>query len=118
MAVGTCGAVAGAAMAVSLSFDYGREQIEQDNNKMLLVNKAVAEMGKQVKTLFGHIVCQEIQFHNWGKAYHFSNPGVLREFSEMAMNRSGMAGCQEVTGTLARLAVEKILEYNPRFVRL
>ena len=118
MAVGTCGAVAGAAMAVSLSFDYGREQIEQDNNKMLLVNKAVAEMGKQVKTLFGYIVCQEIQFHNWGKAYHFSNPGVLREFSEMAMNRSGMAGCQEVTGTLARLAVEKILEYNPRFVRL
>jgi len=118
MAVGTCGAVAGAAMAVSLSFDYGREQIEQDNNKMLLVNKAVAEMGKQVKTLFGHIVCQEIQFNNRGKAYHFSNPGVLREFSEMAMNRSGMAGCQEVTGTLARLAVEKILEYNPRFVRL
>ena len=33
-------------MAVSLSFDYGREQIEQDNNKMLLVNKAVAEINR------------------------------------------------------------------------
>ncbi len=118
MAIGTCGAVAGAAMAVSLSFDYSQEQIEQDNNRMLLVNKAVAEMGKQVKAAFGHIVCQEIQFYKWGKAYHFSNPGVLREFSEMAMNKSDIPGCQEVTGTLARLAVEKILEYNPQFVRL
>ncbi len=118
MAIGTCGAVAGAAMAVSLSFDYSREHIEQDNSKMLLVNKAVAEMGKQVKAAFGHIVCQEIQFNNWGKAYHFSNPSVLREFGEMAMNKSGTPGCREVTGTLARLAVETILEYNPQFVRL
>lgn len=118
MAVGTCGAVAGAAMAISFSFGHSREDVEQDNNKMIMINQAVAEVGRRVKDIFGHIVCQEIQLHNWGKAYHFANPDVMREFSKMAMNSVGKMRCQEVTGTMASLAVEKILECNPQFVRL
>jgi hypothetical protein len=118
MAIGTCGAMAGAAAAISFSFGFTREDVEQDNNKMILINKAVAEVGKQMVKLFGHTVCQEVQLRNWGKAYHFSNPDVLGEFSKMAMNTTGRMRCSDVTGTLTRLAVEKILEYNPQFVKL
>lgn len=117
MAIGTCGAMAGAAAAISFSFGFTREEIEQENTKMLLINKAVAEVGQEMKKLYGHIVCQEVQFHIWGKAYHFNDADALREFSKMAVNSSGKVRCQEVTGTLTRLAVEKILEYNPEFVK-
>ena len=72
MAIGTCGAMAGAAAAISFSFGFTREDVEQDNNKMILINKAVAEVGQQMIKLFGHTVCQEVQLHNWGKAYHFA----------------------------------------------
>lgn len=118
MAIGTCGAMAGAAAAISFSFGFDQEAVEQNNNKMVLINKAVAEVGQQMINLYGHIVCQEVQLHNWGKAYHFTDPDALREFRKMAMNSTGKMRCQELTGGMARLAVEKILEYNPQFVRL
>jgi len=118
MAIGTCGAMAGAAAAISFSFGFAREEVEQDNTRMLLINRAVAEVGASMKSLYGHIVCQEVQFHNWGRAYHFNDPSAVREFRKMASNTEGKMRCQELTGTIARLAVEKILEYNPEFVKL
>lgn len=71
----------------------------------------VADVGKNLQDKYRHILCQEVQFHHWGKAYRFTNPQALRECQEA----TGLLECREVTGDLARWAVEKILEFNPQF---
>lgn len=116
LTVGTCGAVASAAAAISLSFGYNKEDVE-DLKKMMTVNAAVAHIGQQVKEVFGGIRCEEIQFNNWGKAFEFSNREALGEFMDMASNERGKPRCQDVTAAIARMAVEKIMELNPQFIK-
>ncbi|MFB0563802.1 MAG: C-GCAxxG-C-C family (seleno)protein [Candidatus Lokiarchaeia archaeon] len=115
MAIGTCGAMAGAAAAISYSFGFTQEDLEKDIIKMLNVNGMVAEVGKKMQEKYGHIQCQEVQFYHWGKSYRFTNIDAGIEFMKMWENKKRDFECQEVTGDLARWAVEKILEYNPQF---
>lgn len=114
MAIGTCGALAGAAMAISYSFGFTKEDLLEDAEKMLKVNGVVAEVGKKMQVKYGHIQCQEVQFHHWGKSYRFTNPKVMQEVTQEVM-RELWPACQEVTGDLARWTVKKILEHNPHF---
>jgi len=115
MAIGTCGAMAGAAMAISYSFGFTKEDLK-DQVKMLNVASVVAEVGKKMQEKYGHIQCQEVQFHHWGKSYRMTNPEAMQEFMSLSStNPEIMAACQEVTGDLARWTVKKILEHNPHF---
>lgn len=117
MAIGTCGAMAGAAAAISYSFGFAREDIEKDYRKMLKLCSVVAEVGEKMREKYGHIQCQEVQFHHWGKAYRFTNPKAALEFTKMWQEKREEFECQKVTGDLARWAVEKILEINPQFCK-
>ena len=112
MAIGTCGAMAGAAMAISYSFGFTRKNLQEDPGKMLKVVGAVAEVGKKMQEKYDHIQCQEVQFHNWGKSYRFTNPEAMQE---VVGSRELWTDCQKVTGDLARWAVKSILEQNPHF---
>jgi hypothetical protein len=112
MAIGTCGAMAGAAIAISYSFSFTKEDLEKDSTKMLKVNRVVAEIGKMMQDKYSHILCQEVQFHLWGKAYRFTNPKAMKDYASSAPTE-----CQEVAGDLAKWTVEKILEYNPQFCK-
>jgi C_GCAxxG_C_C family probable redox protein len=115
MAIGTCGAMAGAAMAISYSFGFTKEDLK-DQVKMLNVASAVAEVGKKMQEKYGHIQCQEVQFHHWGKSYRMTNSEAMQEFMSLSStNPEIMAACQEVAGDLARWTVKKILEHNPHF---
>jgi C_GCAxxG_C_C family probable redox protein len=111
MAIGTCGAMAGAAMAISYSFGFAKEDFENPE-KMLKVMGMVAEVGKKMQEKYGHIQCQEVQFHHRGKSYRFTNSKAMQEF---ASAHALWTACQEVTGDLARWAVKKFLEHNPFF---
>lgn len=82
---------------------------------MLKIMDVVAEVGKKVQEKYGHIQCQEVQFHHWGKSYRFTNPEALQEFMSLSEHESFRATCQEVTGNLARWTVKRILEHNPHF---
>ncbi len=115
MAIGTCGAMAGAAAAISYSFGYTKEEIQRNITKMLKLCGAVADVGKKMQEKYGHIVCQEVQFYHWGKSYRFTNPKAMLEFASLAGETGSITECQDTTGTLARWAVEKILECNPQF---
>jgi len=117
MSLGTCGAMAGAAAAISFSFGFTREDVERDVVKVLTVNRAVAEVGEKMKEKYGGIRCVDVQFHNWGKAYILSNPKALMEFLGMSKNGRAMPECQRVTGDLTRWAVEVIIKCNPGFIR-
>ena len=116
MAIGTCGAMAGAAMAISYSFGLTKEDLKNPENRkqMLTANGVVAEVAKKMQEKYGHIQCQEVQFHLWGKSYRFTNPKVLQEFMELSMSDPA---CQEVNGDIARWTVKKILEHNPQFFK-
>ncbi|KAF5424875.1 MAG: hypothetical protein C5S46_07165 [Candidatus Methanomarinus sp.] len=81
-------------MAISYSFGLTKENLED----LMEVNGVVAEVGKKMQEKYGHIQCQEVQFHNWGKSYRFTNPEVMEEF--ISLSRAHPA-CQEVTGDLA-----------------
>ncbi len=116
MAVGTCGAMAGAAAAVSFSFGYSREDL-QDIMKMLAVNNAVAEVGEKMSDRYGHITCQEVQFRHWGKSFRLSNPEALMEFAALTSGDDAKTECREVAGDLTRWAVEAIMKHNPGFIR-
>lgn len=116
MTVGTCGAVASAAAAISLSFNYNREDIE-DLSKMMAVNLAAADIGERIKKRFGGIQCQEIQFNMWGKAFRLTSFESLAEFRAMAVNEAEKPQCREVVGLIARMTIEKILQLNPQFCK-
>lgn len=111
MAIGTCGAMAGAAMAISYSFGFTKEDLK-DPEKMLKVPGVVAEVGKKMQQKYGHIQCQEVQFHHWGKSYRFTKPEAMQEFMSLSLSDPF---CKEVTGNLAKWTVKKILEHNPHF---
>jgi C_GCAxxG_C_C family probable redox protein len=113
MAIGTCGAMDGAAAAISYSF--GLTKADANYGKMIKVIEVVAEVGRKMQEKYGHIQCQEVQFHHWGKSYRFTHAQAREEFMNWTMDKKSMAKCQEVTGDLARWSVEKILEHNPQF---
>ena len=112
MTIGTCGAMAGAAMAISYNFNFTKEDLK-DPAKMPNVIGVVAEVGKKMQEKYGHIQCQEVQFYHWGKSYRFTHPEAMQEF--MGLLDKVRGDYQEVTGDLARWTVEKILEHNPHF---
>lgn len=113
MTTGTCGAVAGAAAAISLSFGFDKNDLE-DPMKMLTLNGQVAAFGAEVKGLYDGIQCQEIQFSIWGKAYKLTNMEALLEFRQIS---SGDPGCLQVVGEISKLAVGRIIDVNPGFVK-
>ncbi len=117
MSLGTCGAMAGAAAAISFSFGFTQEDVEKDVLKVLTINRLVAEVGEKMRDKYGGIRCIDVQFHNWGKAYILSHPRALTEFLSMSKDGKAMPECQRVTGDLARWATEKIVQHNPNFVR-
>ena len=115
MTMGTCGAMAGAAAAISLSFGFGQEELQQDIMKLLAVSESIADVGKKMQEKYGSITCVNVQFHHWGKAYILSNPHSLQEFANLSGKSPATPECEEVTGDLTRWAVEKILAVNPSF---
>ena len=117
MATGTCGAVAGAAMAISYSFGLTFADIEKDMMKMLSVNLAVAELCRRVEESYGHIQCQEIQFSHWGKSFRFSNPDTLAEFVAFLEDEKSGSKCNKLSGVVSGWGVECIMKHNPGFRR-
>lgn len=111
-ALGNCGAVTGAGMAISLATGLGREAQEKDmlgamsisagNVKKFVVDK--------FKENFGSIICREICFARFGKAWDLSLEEPCREFLSMSRKHPN---CQDGECTLAKgaaWAVEKILD--------
>jgi hypothetical protein len=117
MAVGTCGAMAGAAAAVSYGFNLGRDDLDGDVMKMIAVNNAVAKIGRKVEEAYGHITCQEIQFRHWGKSFRFTHPEAFMEFASFSAKEKSGFKCRELVGEVSRWTVEHILRENPAFCK-
>ncbi|MEM3905760.1 MAG: C-GCAxxG-C-C family protein [Nitrososphaerota archaeon] len=104
---GTCGAVIGGAMAISVLFGREREEFEDPKKKRFLTYKMVNEFLEAFKNTFGTIKCSEIQKKMMGKTFNLLNPSEFDEFLKLGGHTDK---CPFVAGTGAKLAVETILK--------
>jgi len=103
---GTCGALAGAAAAVSLYLAPDRESYEQDPEARFCVYQAAARVAERFKAHFGAVTCWEVQVGLFGRHFDLRDPEQLREF----LDGGFIWRCEEVVGLAARWAVEAIAE--------
>ncbi|MBC7114187.1 MAG: hypothetical protein PWR13_160 [Archaeoglobi archaeon] len=112
---GSCGAVTGASLAVSLATGIGRKEQERDPS---LRARSYENVRKYVVSRFlerfGGITCREVQLSRFGKAWDMSRPDVIQDF-----RRNELENCRTPDGRTIRdctialasaWAVEGILE--------
>lgn len=118
---GTCGALAGAAAAISLSYNKSREEVEAmlENPAELHpldpriprffqeIFEKTAEVAKKVREEYGSILCSDIQFSLYGQTLDLLDPKKHWEFGELLESRT--VNCRTIEGDIAGWAVEAIM---------
>ena len=118
---GTCGALAGAASAISLSYNKGREETVRlmedpknlhpaDQHMLKFFQEMfdkIAEVAKKMYEKYGSVNCDEIQFNMFGKTLNLLLPEKHREFLESLQYHS--VNCYTLEADVAGWAVEVIL---------
>lgn len=118
---GTCGALAGAAAAISLSYNKSREEtlrMIEDPKELHPAHQhmpkffqeifdKIAKVAKKMYEKYGGINCDEIQFNIFGKTLNLLLPEKHREFSESLQYHS--VNCYTLEADVAGWAVEVIL---------
>ena len=122
LAKGTCGALAGAAAAISLSYNKGREEVERIVNDpkefhpedpriprfFQEIYDKTAEVARKMEEEYGGILCREIQFKLYGKTLDILDPKRHWELCESFS--SHQVNCRTVEGEVAGWAVEAMLK--------
>jgi len=76
-----CGALIGAAAAISLSFDLDRNRLAADNEAEFRVHAVVRKIVDRFIGKYGGITCYEVQLALHGKAFDLNNPEQRCDFS-------------------------------------
>ena len=122
---GTCGALAGAAAAISLAYSKSREEVAgilEDRRGLHPLNNHIPEffqeifdkiawVAERVKERYGGILCSEVQFNVYGKTYNLLDPKEHWDF--VKMNKLRPVNCQTIEGEIAGWTVEVILTDSP-----
>jgi len=115
MGRGACGAMAGAAAAISLKFGVGRNALKRNPEAILKVKDRIYELvekvGGRFLEEFGSYLCRDIQLALFGKAFNLRNPEAYMEFKQVAWPK---ACSREVVAKAVGWAVEVILEAEER----
>jgi len=112
---GSCGAVTGASLAVSLATGVGREEQDRDpSSRMRSYENVRKYIVSKFLEKFGGITCREVQISRFGKAWDMSRPDVIEDF-----RKNELENCRTPEGKTIRdctialaagWAVEGILE--------
>ena len=122
LAKGTCGALAGAAAAISLSYNKGREEVEKivnDPNEAHPEDPRIpkfyqeifdktADVAKKMQERYGGILCCDIQFKLYGKTLDILDPKRHWELCEEISSHP--VNCLTVEGDVAGWTVETLLK--------
>jgi C_GCAxxG_C_C family probable redox protein len=101
----TCGAVTGPLMAMGLIFGRGEQQLgDWDTYRASLV--PAGKFCERFEEEYGSTMCHEIQIGEFGRCYHLTDPGELREFQEAGATRR----CSEVVKKAVRIAADILLD--------
>lgn len=100
--VGTCGALAGG--LVALSVRYGRSTDDMGGRARFLVNfKKGQELVARFREKFGGITCKEVQTQFVGKNYDMWTEEGYKAFKEECVDK-----CANASGSVAQWVVEMI----------
>jgi C_GCAxxG_C_C family probable redox protein len=115
---GTCGALAGAILAIGLA--SGRERIEDsifpepdlydESTGFIKSRQVLRNFYDRFKEEFGTLGCQELQLKLIGRSY---DPAISEDMVQYRED-NGREACSSIAGKAARLAAETILEMPRR----
>jgi len=120
---GTCGALSGAAAAISLSYNKSREEVIsalQDPHPVdqhlpeffQEIFEKIAYVAGKMHEKYGSTLCCEIQFELYGKVLDFLDPAKHWQFSQY--HKSYPINCYTVEGDVANWTVEAIIANKSR----
>lgn len=105
---GTCGALTGAAAAISLYLGPDRREYENTPEIRFKIYELCWEVAEKFKERFGGVTCWEVQRKLFGRHFDLRDSSQLREF----LDKGYIWRCDEVTGSAARWAVEAIKRFK------
>lgn len=101
---GTCGALAGAMLAISAKHGRGREMFKQGRKREALV--LAKQAYDQFVAEFGSPVCADIQSKLMGRSFDMWDP---EDFARFEAAGGHVDKCPNVVGTAARIAAEVLI---------
>jgi C_GCAxxG_C_C family probable redox protein len=105
--LGTCGALAGGCMAISMLFGRRREEFEDPDRKRMVSYRLCKQLAERFVEEYGSVLCRDIQEVHLGREYDLWDEEDSLEFNEVAYIQGG---CPTVVGKGAEWAAEIIME--------
>lgn len=102
---GSCGALAGGVMALSLF--YGRGLKDMDKGRFLKSYVKAKKLYDRFVEEFGSCICRDVQNKIFGRSFNLWDPEEYKEFENMGGHRDK---CPDVSGKVARWVAEILLE--------
>ena len=115
MNIGTCGALVGAAFALSLFSGIGREeQLKDPDYRRIAFDNVADTIGERFLKEFNGVRCRDVTWSRFGKQYDSWDPDAKREFARDEKSR-GCIGPEKCTiAKAARWATGYILQLNEK----
>jgi hypothetical protein len=111
MGWGNCGALMGAAFAISLSAKVGRkEQLDDKDNRRIPFEYTSNTIGQKFLDEFGGVTCRDVTWKRFGKWYDSWNPVIKEEFAEEERTRGCIGAAKCTISMAARWGTEYILD--------
>jgi len=112
---GSCGALVGASLAVSLATGVGRKEQEKDPMSRQISYKNVREyIANKFLEKYGGLTCREVQWARFGKAWDLTRPECFEDFHKNELEKcrtpDGKTIEECTIPVAAAWAVEAILE--------
>lgn len=101
---GTCGALAGGALA--LGYFFGRSIEDMGKGRFLKSYSKAKELHDKFVKEFGSCICRDVQTKIFGRSFNLWDPEEYRKFEEMGGHRDK---CPDVTGKVAKWVAEILL---------
>jgi C_GCAxxG_C_C family probable redox protein len=105
--LGTCGALTGGAMAISMVFGREREEFDDPHRKRMVAYRLCKQLADRFLEEYGSVVCGEIQEVHLGREYDLWDREGYSDFNQVAYVEER---CPGLVGKAAEWAAEIILE--------
>lgn len=116
---GSCGAVVGASLAVSLATGVGKKEQEKDPLSRQISYKNVREyIANKFLEKYGGLTCRDVQLTRFGKAWDLTRPECYEDFNKNRLEKcrtpEGKTTEECTIAVAAAWSVEAILEILER----
>jgi len=105
--LGTCGALTGGAMAISMVFGRERADFDDPQRKRMVAYRLCKQLADRFVQEYGSVLCRDIQEVNLGREYDLWDKEEYSNFNQVAYVEGR---CPDLVGKAAEWAAEIILE--------